>query len=42
VVVRDFNVTLNNQEKKGGNIVIDPFYQKMEELMVEWDLIDVN
>ena len=38
----DFHVILNSKEKRGGNIVRDPFREKMEYLMMDWDLVDVK
>jgi hypothetical protein len=42
VIVGDYNVVLFNNDKKGKNIARDPFRENMEELIVEWDLIDIN
>jgi hypothetical protein len=42
IIARDYNVVLFNNEKRGGNIIRDPFREKMEELITEWDLIDIK
>jgi hypothetical protein len=42
IVARDYNVVPFDNEKRGGNIIKHPFKEKMEELIVEWDLIDIN
>jgi hypothetical protein len=42
IIVGDFNVTLVQKEKKGGNIVQDPFCERLEDLILEWDLVDIN
>jgi hypothetical protein len=42
VIVGDFNIILYNSEKRCGNIVRDLYREKMEELIVEWDLIDIK
>jgi exonuclease III len=42
IVVGDFNVVLNIKEKRGGSIVRDPYKKNMEDLMMDWDLVDVK
>jgi hypothetical protein len=37
-----FNVTLSNKEKWGGSIVRDPFKERMEDLIAQWDLVDIK
>jgi hypothetical protein len=41
-ITRDFNVTLNNKGKWGGCISRDPLRERMEDLMVELDLVNIN
>ena len=36
----DFNANKSQVEKRGGSIVRDPFGEKMEDLMVDLDLLD--
>jgi hypothetical protein len=35
-------VILNNKEKRGGSTIKDPFREKMEDLIVEWDMVDIK
>ena len=42
VIVGDLNVTLTILEEKGGSPVRDPAREWVEDLMLEWDLEDVN
>jgi hypothetical protein len=35
-------VILNNKEKRGGSIIKDHFREKMEDLLVEWDIVDIK
>jgi hypothetical protein len=42
IIARDFNVVLNNKEKRGGNIVIDPIRERLEDLMNKWDMIYIK
>jgi hypothetical protein len=42
IIVGDFNVTISSQEKKGGSMVRDPLREKVEELIEDWDLIDIK
>ena len=39
IVARDFNDDLIPKEKRGGNIIYDPFRDRMEDLISDWDLI---
>ena len=41
VIAGDFNTTRKQSEKCGGTKVSDPFGEKMEELMVDLDLLDI-
>jgi hypothetical protein len=42
IIGGDFNTTISNEEKKGGNIVRDPMGGKMIDLINDWDLIDIK
>jgi hypothetical protein len=42
IMEEDFKVTLNSKEKRGGIIVRDPFTENMEDIMMDWDLVDVK
>jgi len=42
IMVGNFNVVGNNVEKRGGIYGRDPLSDKMEELIDEWDMLDVN
>ena len=42
ITVEDFNMILNSKEKRGGSIVKDPFREKMEDHVMDWDLVDVK
>jgi hypothetical protein len=42
VIVGDFNVIRNKDEKTGGSFGRDPLHEKIEKLIKEWDLIDVK
>jgi hypothetical protein len=42
IVVGDFNVIRNSAEKRGGNFGRDPFREKMEELIEDWDMLDIS
>lgn len=37
-----FNTMLYSYEKRGGNQIQDPFKERMEDLISEWDLLDIN
>jgi hypothetical protein len=37
----DFNTIRNNSEKRGGSYARDPSHEKMEGIILDWDLIDV-
>ena len=42
IFVGDFNTTVNRHEKQGGLTVIDPFQEKMEDLISQEKLIDIK
>ena len=42
IIVGDLNITLALSEKRGGSIVRDPAREWVEDLMQEWDLIDIK
>jgi hypothetical protein len=41
-MVGDFNVVRNNMEKRGGFFGWDPFWENMERILDEWDLLDIK
>ena len=42
IVARDSNITLTANEKKGGNPVRDLAREWVEDIILGWDLIDIN
>jgi len=42
IIADEFNVTIPISEKRGEIIVWDPLREKMEELIVYWDLLDIK
>jgi len=42
IILGDFNVTIRNFEKGGGRISRDYFRENLEDLIRDWDLMDVN
>ena len=42
IVAGDLNVTLASNEKKGGSPVRDPSREWIEDIILGWDLIDIN
>lgn len=42
MIGRYLNTTMYSVECRGGNIVRDPFQEKLEDLLFEWDLVDVK
>eukprot|EP00253_Pinus_taeda_P012274 PITA_12274 len=42
IIAGDLNLTLLLSEKRGGNIVQDPARELAEDLMQDWDLIDIK
>lgn len=41
IIRGNFNTMLNASEKRGGSIVRDPFKDQMEDMIEDWDPIDV-
>ena len=41
IVAGDLNLTLRMEEKRGGTIVRDPAREWVEDLMQDWDLLDI-
>ena len=42
IIVGDFNTIGSQDEKRGGTKVRDPFGEKMEDLIVDLDLLDIS
>ena len=42
IIARDLNLTLHSSEKRGGSTVRDPAREWAEDLLQEWDLIDIK
>jgi len=42
IIVGDLNVTVHSSEKRGESVVRDPFREKLEELIVDWHLLDIK
>eukprot|EP00253_Pinus_taeda_P022851 PITA_22851 len=42
IIVGDLNLTLLSSEKRGGSIVRDPAREWVEDLMQDWDLLDIK
>jgi hypothetical protein len=42
ITVGDFNTILYNLEKRGGSCVCNPIREKMEDLITDWDLQNIN
>eukprot|EP00253_Pinus_taeda_P030086 PITA_30086 len=42
IIAEDLSLTLLSSEKRGGSIVRDPPRESVEDLMQEWDLIDIK
>eukprot|EP00253_Pinus_taeda_P025362 PITA_25362 len=42
IIFEDLNLTLLSSEKRGGSIVTDPARELVEDLMQDWDLIDIK
>jgi len=40
--VGEFNTTISLEEKKGGSLVRDLFRENMEDLISDWDLLDIK
>ena len=41
IIVGDLNLTLCMEEKRGGTIVRDPAREWVEDLMQDWDFLDI-
>ena len=41
VLTGDINVTLNQKEKRGGSVVREPIREQVDEIILDWDLVDV-
>lgn len=41
IIAGDLNLTLHMEEKRGGTIVRDPAREWVEDLMQDWDLLDI-
>eukprot|EP00253_Pinus_taeda_P005952 PITA_05952 len=42
IIAGDLNVTLATDEKKGGSPVRDPARERVEDIMLDWDLEDIK
>jgi len=42
IIDGDFNATIHSLEKMGGSVVSDPSRKKLEELIVDQDLLDIK
>jgi len=42
IIAGDLNLTLHSSEKRGGSIVRDPAREWAEDVLQEWDLIDIK
>eukprot|EP00253_Pinus_taeda_P009526 PITA_09526 len=42
IIVGDLNITLSSSEKRGGSIVRDPAREWVEDVMQDWDLLDIK
>ena len=42
ILARDLNVILSQDEKRGGSLVKDPIRETVDEIILEWDLMDVK
>jgi hypothetical protein len=42
IIVGDLNVVLNASEKKGGNVIRDPIMEWVDDLIQDWDLLDIK
>jgi hypothetical protein len=42
ILASDFNMVLAQEEKCGGSYVCNLFKKKVEDIMANWDLIDVK
>eukprot|EP00253_Pinus_taeda_P019942 PITA_19942 len=42
IIAGDLNLTLHSSEKRGGNAVRDPAREWVEDIMQDWDLLDIK
>ena len=42
ILAGDLNVTLSQEEKRGGTLVRDPIRETVDEIILDWDLMDVK
>lgn len=42
IIVGDLNLTLHPSEKRGGNVVRDPAREWVEDIVQNWDLLDIK
>ena len=42
IIAGDLNLTLHSSEKRGGSAVRDPARKWVEDLMQDWDLLDIK
>ena len=42
ILAGDLNVTLDQDEKRGGSLVRDPIREIVDQTILEWDLMDVK
>ena len=42
IIAGDLNVTLSQEEKRGGSLVRDPIRETVDEIILEWDLMDIK
>jgi hypothetical protein len=42
IIIGDFSIVLNSNDKRGGNLVRDPLRENMEYFIYEWDLMDIK
>ena len=42
ILAGDLNVILSQEEKRGGSLVRDPIRETVDEIILEWDLMDIK
>eukprot|EP00253_Pinus_taeda_P009752 PITA_09752 len=42
IIARDLNLILHSSEKRGGNIVRDPAREWVEDILQDWDMLDIK
>ena len=42
IIAGDLNITLSQEEKRGGSLVRDPIREIVDEIILEWDLMDIK